>query len=124
MTIIYDSKITEIGSDANLFLNEKMMVLFNEKALQELRDIAIVHEVSELKSDIEIGNELVIEGHIYKVTGVGHKVNETMRELGHCTVAFNGEAIPELPGTLCVEAKPIPSLSILNHIQIRVAEEA
>lgn len=118
MTIIYDAKITEIGSDAQLFFSENMLILFNETALPELRDIAVVHEVSELKSNISIGDELQLAGEVYKVTGVGEKVNDTMRELGHCTIAFNGASVPELPGTLCVEAKPLPQIQVSNEVQI------
>lgn len=124
MTVIYESNITEIGADASLFIKENMLILFNETALKELRDIAVVHEASELKADIETGHELVLDGQPFKVTGIGDKVNETMRELGHCTIAFNGEAVPELPGTLCVEAKPIPTLNVSNQIQIRTIEGA
>lgn len=124
MTNIYLSKITEIGSDASLFFNENMLILFNETALPELRDIAVVHEVAELKLDINLNDELVIDNQVYKVTGIGDKVNETMRELGHCTVVFNGETNPELPGTLCVEAKPIPNIMVSNSIQIRTTEGA
>lgn len=124
MAVIYESKITEIGEEASLFINENMLILFNENALKELRDIAIVHEVTYLKADIETGHELVINGQPFKVTCIGDKVNETMRELGHCTIAFNGKTVPELPGMLCVEAKPIPKLNVSNQIQIRTMEGA
>lgn len=119
MTIIYESKITEIGSDALLFFNENMMILFNDTALPELKDIAVVHEANELISDIKPGDELVISNEIYKVISLGEKVNETMKELGHCTIAFNGSETPELPGTLCVEAKPLPSINLFDTMQIR-----
>jgi glucitol/sorbitol PTS system EIIA component len=83
-----------------LFLQEKMIFLFNESTLYDVRDIAVIHQYCPLEEDITVGDELVIDDHSFKVTFVGHKVNETMRELGHSKIAFTGFLEVDMPGTL------------------------
>jgi PTS system glucitol/sorbitol-specific IIA component len=110
MAGLYQSVVTEIGSEVELFLTEKMMIIFNETAPSDLRDIAVVHKEAKLEEEIEVGDVLTIDNQIFKITFVGQKVNNTIRELGHCTIAFNGADHVDLPGTLCVEEKPIPEI--------------
>jgi glucitol/sorbitol PTS system EIIA component len=119
MKTIYQSRVTEIGSQVGLFLEDKMMILFNESAPVDLRDIAIVHNHCSLEEDIKVGDELVIDNQSFKITSVGSKVNETMRDLGHSTVAFNGSTESEMPGTICVEKKEIPPINVSSQLMFR-----
>lgn len=116
---IYQSTVLEIGEDVEMFLEEKMIIIFNESAPKDLREIAIIHEISPLQGKIEVGDELAFGNQAYKVTFVGDKVNETMEELGHCTIAFNGKDYVDLPGTLCVEEKEMPDVSISTTITFK-----
>ncbi|MDQ1004437.1 PTS system glucitol/sorbitol-specific IIA component [Neobacillus niacini] len=119
MKTIYQSTVTEVGSQVELFLQEKMIVLFNESAPSDLREIAVIHQYCPLEDDITVGDELVIGDQSFKITSVGHKVNETMRELGHSTVSFNGSLESDLPGTLCVEDKEVPNITVSSKIMFR-----
>ena len=119
MKTIYQSIVTEVGSQVGLFLQDKMIVLFNETAPSDLREIAVIHQYSPLEEDITVGDELVIGNQSFKITSVGYKVNETMRELGHSTVSFNGSLEAELPGTLCVEDKEVPNINVSSQIIFR-----
>lgn len=119
MKVIYNSTIVEIGSQVEIFIKEKMLILFNDTALPELKDISVVHEQRELQQDIEVGDELVLGSTVFKVTSLGGKVNETMRELGHSTIVFNGALSSDLPGTICVEDAPIPTLAIHSKLHFR-----
>jgi PTS system glucitol/sorbitol-specific IIA component len=107
MKTIYQSRVTEIGSQVGLFLEEKMFILFNESAPADLRDVAIVH------------THCSLEDQSFKITSVGSKANETMRDLGHTTVALNGSTESEMPGTICVEEKEIPSINVSSQLIFR-----
>lgn len=111
MTIIYESFITEVGAEVALFAAENMVIIFNETIPDELRSIAVIHKQQKVKDDIEKGNYLYINGERFEILHVGNKVNETFRELGHCTIKFSGVDEEDLPGTLIVEQKPVPVIT-------------
>ena len=119
MKTIYQSIVTEVGSQVGLFLQDKMIVLFNETAPSDLREIAVIHQYSPLEEDITVGDELVIGNQSFKITSVGYKVNETMRELGHSKIAFTGFLEVDMPGTLCVEEKEVPNIAVSSQIMFR-----
>lgn len=121
---IYQSTVTEVGNDIDMFLEEKMLIIFNDSAPEDLRDIAVIHDIAPLEGKIEVGDELAFDDQTYKITFVGAKVNETMEEFGHCTITFNGENHADLPGILCVEAKGTPNVSVSTTITFKKAEEA
>lgn len=124
MKTIYKSTVTEMGAEAAMFLEENMLIIFNESAPKDLRDIAVVHKAVQLEGVIEAGDELSFDGQTYEITFVGDKVNETVNELGHCTIAFNGADQADLPGTLCVENKEMPKIDVSTTIMFKKAREA
>lgn len=124
MKTIYETTVTGIGPEAALFQDEQMLIIFNDNVPKDLADIAYVHTEASLNGTVETGDILLFDGESYRVTFVGAKVNETLDELGHCTIAFNGDSHADLPGTLCVEAKPMPTISVSTTIKINKAGEA
>ena len=115
---IYQSTVTELGADVEMFAEEKMLILFNESAPKDLRDIAVSHTVVSLEGTIEAGDILSFDDQSYEITFVGGKVNETVSELGHCTIAFNGADHADLPGTMCVEGKAMPTIIVSTKLSI------
>ncbi|MCM3790216.1 PTS glucitol/sorbitol transporter subunit IIA [Domibacillus indicus] len=115
---IYQSTVTELGADVEMFAEEKMLILFNESAPKDLRDIAVSHTVVSLEGTIEAGDILSFDDQSYEITFVGGKVNETVSELGHCTIAFNGADHADLPGTMCVEEKSMPTITVSTKLSI------
>ncbi len=114
----YGAKITEIGDEVELFAEENMMVIFNNTVPEELRSFAVIHEKAELLEGVEAGDVLEINGERFEILYVGNKVNETLRDIGHCTISFTGEATANLPGTMCVEKTPLPELALGAEICI------
>ena len=114
----YEAKITEIGADVEMFIEENMLVIFNETVPEALKSFGVIHEKTELHGPVEAGDILEISGSQYQILFVGDKVNETLQEIGHCTIAFNGESDAQLPGTMCVEKKELPALKINSSIRI------
>ncbi|MCI2257272.1 PTS glucitol/sorbitol transporter subunit IIA [Domibacillus sp. PGB-M46] len=115
---IYQSTVTGLGVDVEMFAEEKMLILFNESAPKDLRDIAVSHTVVSLEGTIEAGDILSFDDQSYEITFVGGKVNETVSELGHCTIAFNGADHADLPGTMCVEEKAMPVITVSTKLSI------
>lgn len=105
--MIYDSRITEIGEDVEIFIEENMVVIFNESVPEDLKSIAIVHEMNEMTDDVTVGDYFVLGDSEYKILFVGDKANETLHELGHCTVKFGTPSANDLPGMIVVEEKKI-----------------
>ncbi len=110
MEKLYESKIIEIGTMAEELLKEDMMVIFNDTAPPELRDICFVHEKTELADAIKAGDWLTIGEEQYKIHFVGDTANDTIRDLGHATLKFNGASSSDLPGHICVDVKPAPAI--------------
>lgn len=118
MTKKYESKIVEIGEEVEIFAEENMLIIFNDTVPEALRMIGVVHEKTELLADVEAGDVLEINGDRFKILFVGSKVNDTLKDIGHCTISFDGENSAPLPGTMCVEKKPLPDLKVNTTIRI------
>ncbi|ANU12145.1 PTS glucitol/sorbitol transporter subunit IIA [Planococcus antarcticus] len=118
MTKKYEAKIIEIGKEVEIFIEENMLVIFNDTVPESLRSIGVIHERADLLEKIEVGDVLEINGQQYEILFVGSKVNDTLEEIGHCTIAFNGETDASLPGTMCVEKKALPELKVGSAIRI------
>ena len=114
----YEAKITEIGEEVELFAEENMMVIFNNTVPEELRSFAVIHEQADLLEGVEAGDFLEINGERFEILFVGSKVNETLRDIGHCTIAFTGDCNADVPGTMCVEKTPLPELALGAEIRI------
>lgn len=102
----YSAKIVGWGEDALGFLEEEEMnfiIIFNENASEELKEIAILHETSTLHSDVTVGDTVIICDKVFDVTAVGSEALHTLRELGHCTLSFKGGDTPERPGCIMLQ---------------------
>ncbi len=64
------------------------------------------------------GDSLRLGTDTFDVLAVGDVANENLANLGHLVVKANGLREPELLGDVCVEAKPLPRLSIGDEIEI------
>ncbi len=118
MTKKYQATITEIGEEVGLFAEENMMVIFNDTVPEELRSFAVIHEKADLLEQVEAGDFLEINDERFEILFVGDKVNETLQDIGHCTIAFTGDVTANLPGTMCVEKKPLPEVALGAQIRI------
>lgn len=111
----YSAKITGWGEDALGFLEDEDMnfiIIFNQNAPEELKEIAILHEIAELHSDVAVGDTFVICGKVYDVTAVGYEAQHTLKQLGHCTLSFKGGSVPERPGCIMLEGEPLTAADI------------
>ncbi len=115
----YKTKVTKIGELALDFLNDKMIIVFNDNAPAELAEISILHTIEGVKQDICVGDIVAISGKEYSVTAVGEEANKTFRQLGHCTFKFTGMSYAELPGHIELKGDGIPDVKISDSIEIK-----
>jgi PTS system glucitol/sorbitol-specific IIA component len=108
--IIYETNVIKIGKYVPDMLSEKILILFKENVPDELADYCILHSGNKLYEEIVAGDEVQIRGESFKITAVGELVNKHLAELGHTTIKFDGSTVAELPGSLHVEGKDIPSV--------------
>lgn len=109
----YEAKVTGIGGMvAELASDGDLIIIFNEDVQDpDLKDISIAHTISELKEDIVPGDVLTIGENKFNVTAVGNVALKTLKDLGHCTIKFDGEDTANLPGELHVDGS-VPEIKV------------
>lgn len=115
---IYENKVKEIGSMIDEFKDSSFIILFGENAPSELKDFCYVVDVTPLNGEITAGHTISFDNQEYKITAVGKEAQITLKDLGHCTINFNGQTEVELPGTIYVERKAKPEIHIGTTIKI------
>jgi len=114
----YEAKVIEIGPLVDEFIEAGIVVLFETGAPPELAEFSILHEHGPLKEDVVAGDIILIDNEPFRVTAVGDVANKNLANLGHLIIKTNGLPEPEMPGDVCVEAKPLPQISIGTEIRI------
>mgnify|MGYP002771715254 FL=1 len=116
MKVIYENQIKAMGAIVNAF--EGMLLLFGENAPEELKDYCCSVEVNSINGTIAAGQTLMFDDEEYKITAVGEEAPHTLAGLGHCTINFSGQTEVELPGTIYVENKEMPAVSVGTILKI------
>lgn len=120
----YYTKITDLGAEALEFRtseNLEFIIIFNETAPSELREISVIQELTELKDVPEVGDQFIIGDNQFSITAVGEEAIHTLRTLGHCTISFKGLSEVERPGIIEVKGNMIypGDIKIADEIIIR-----
>lgn len=116
---VYETKIVSIGSDAEMFKAEEMMVLFGKDAPEDLADYSYIIDVNAINGNIEAGMVVSLDDQSYGITAVGDVVEKNLGNLGHITLKFDGSDEPTLPGTLHLESKELPDVKVGTTITIQ-----
>jgi PTS system glucitol/sorbitol-specific IIA component len=112
----YQVKVTQLGDMAQDLMDAGTLIIFNENAPSELSEISVLHTVSDLNGTVEIGDRFVIGSHQYKVLDVGSEAVHTLREMGHCSLKFEGTNA-QLPGEIVLDGD-MPVVNIGDDIII------
>lgn len=113
----YEVVVTQVGEMVEELSSANMIILFNTNVPEDLAEISVLHTIGILKEDVQIGDIINIENIEYKITGIGSVANENLRELGHCTLVFDGAKEPNLPGIINLEGK-VPEIRKGDTISI------
>lgn len=115
---IFQTEIIEMGEQVEAFFEEGMFVLFGENVPDTLKDFCYFIDVKDVQGTITPGNKLVIGTNSFLITAVGEIAQSNLEALGHLTVVFSGAKEAGLPGSICVEAKPMPKLEVGTKVSI------
>ena len=139
----YRGVIQEIGPTVSQFLQflpYDMLIFFGETAPAELRALSLIHNGTQLASDLAAGDYLKFsppsgiekthqhrltkmgetrmvdtdteQPQWYRLTAVGESVNGNLAELGHVVVHFDGATMANVKGAVSVE----PALEALPTV--------
>lgn len=114
----FSTVVSAVGPLTQEFVEAGVLVFFGPEAPEELRDFAILHVGGALASDVEVGDQLCIDGEAFRIFAVGEVANQNLRSLGHFVVKFNGQAVAEMPGDICAEARPLPPIQPGSVVRI------
>ncbi len=115
---IFQTEIIELGEQVDAFFEEGMFVLFGENVPDTLKDFCHFIDQKKVDGTIKKGDKLVVDQKEYLITAVGDIAQSNLETLGHLTVVFSGAKEAGLPGSICVEAKPMPKLTIGSKLSI------
>jgi PTS system glucitol/sorbitol-specific IIA component len=120
----YNVTVTGLGDMALAFLDPAMemrfVILFNDNAPAELAELAILHTQAELTEAPAPGDTMKIGEKTYKITAVGDEAIHTLKELGHCTLAFTADTEPYRPGCINLDGEIITEADVANGTVIQI----
>ena len=120
----YDVTVTGLGDMALAFLDPAMemrfVILFNDDAPAELAELAILHTKAELTEAPAPGDTMKIGEKTYKITAVGDEAIHTLKELGHCTLAFTADTEPYRPGCINLDGEIITEADVADGTVIQI----
>ncbi len=108
----YEARITAIGPLVSEFTQAGILVLFGQSAPDEVAEFALLHDGQTLAAPVTPGDQLWLGEESFQILAVGEVANTNLGNLGHLVLKFNGATTPELPGDVCVEARPLPAVPI------------
>ena len=116
--LIYSSEIVRIGDQANLFLDEGIVVFFGDNAPEELQDFAVIHKLNEITEDIVTGSKIVLSDANLEVTAIGPVANENFKNLGHLVLKLDSATEAALPGDVSCKYDKKPVIEIGDRLEI------
>jgi PTS system glucitol/sorbitol-specific IIA component len=115
----YTAQVTQIGPLVSEFIDHGILVLFGADAPEELAEFSVLHDGETLQSPVQPGDEVLLGGETFKVLAVGDVANNNLESLGHLILKFNGQTKVEMPGDICLEAKPLPPVKVGMQLTIQ-----
>ena len=120
----YDVTITGLGDMALAFLDPAMemrfVILFNDDAPAELAELSILHTKGEMTEAPAPGDTMKIGEKTYRITAVGDEAIHTLKELGHCTLAFTADTEPYRPGCINLDGEIITEADVADGTVIQI----
>jgi PTS system glucitol/sorbitol-specific IIA component len=118
----YAAEVVSVGELADQFFEAGIVVLFGEGVPEELADFAVVHRPTVTDGGVAVGDHIYLGGERITVLAVGEVADENLRNLGHLSLKRNGETEAALPGDVCCDVGPIPSIEVGDELSIVAAE--
>ena len=118
MATIFSTEIVQLGSDVQKSIDKKMIVFFGSGAPANIADFCVTIKTAMVEGSITPGCKIKFGDNEYEITAVGAEAQRTLKTIGHCAVKFTGSKTPDLPGSIHVEDKSLPTLNVGDKIEI------
>jgi len=115
---IYSSEIVKIGEQANLFLDEGIVVFFGDNAPEELQDFAVIHKLEQISGEIVIGTKINLSDTNLEVVSVGPVANENFKNLGHLVLKLDSSSEEAQLGDVRCTFDNKPNIKIGDTLRI------
>ncbi|ELW2863448.1 PTS glucitol/sorbitol transporter subunit IIA [Salmonella enterica] len=118
----YCARIVAIGLFVADVLTDKMLITFDSNGPKDCLDYSLSLEPTMREENLFIlpGDTLLLAGYSYLITAVGKEAQQSLFELGHLTLVFNGDLNPCHVGAVHLSG-PVPLLPAL-HGELMIAE--
>jgi PTS system glucitol/sorbitol-specific IIA component len=104
MSLIWKTEITDVGPEVADLAEGGVVIFFASGAPPELAEVSVLHRQSLIGAeDPRPGARIQIGGIEAKITAIGDKAWDKVREIGHVVVNFNGASAADRPGEICAE---------------------
>ena len=117
MKTCFSTQVMAVGPQVSSFQKGDFIILFGTDVPDELKAYSYIIEKQKVDA-IQPGQILRMDGIAYPITAVGSEVMDTLQTMSHCTIRFNGAKEPQMPGTIYVEKKDVPTLHVGSSIEI------
>ena len=108
---VYESAVTQIGSQVEAFLEHGILIFFGAGAPEELHDMSVLHQVTSAEDGPRPGDTITLGETSLEILAVGSVVRDNLLNLGHLDLKADGRTEAKLPGDVCVAVGPIPRLA-------------
>lgn len=112
---VFSAKIIEIGKEL-IDRNSSFLILYGNLAPQGLRDYCMILDNHQLARPLEVGDYVMISSEKFVITSLGSRANEQLTAIGHVTLHFNGARAAEQSGSIYLEKKNKPIVSVGTEI--------
>jgi len=103
MTVYYQTKITDVGSEVPELIQGGILILYATGAPPELAEVSVLHKV-QVGPTVEApstGDRLRIGDVSAVLTAVGDLAWKKVADIGHVVINFDGADTSGRPGELC-----------------------
>lgn len=118
MATIFSTEVTKLGSEVQKSYDKKMIVFFGSSAPANISDFCVTIKTGLIEGSIVPGCKFKFGDNEYEITAVGAEAQKTLKNIGHCALKFTGSDTPDLPGSIHVEDKALPTLNVGDKIEI------
>lgn len=118
----YSARIVAVRVFVADGLTDKMLITFDSNGPKDCLDYSLSLETLLREESLFIlpGDTLLLAGYSYLITAVGKEAQQSLFELGHLTMKFDGSLNAFHPGVVHLSG-PVPPLSSL-HGELVIAE--
>ena len=113
---IYSSEIVRIGEQANLFLDEGIVVFGDNP--EELQDFAVIHKLEQISGEIVVGTKISLSDSNLEVVSVGPVANENFKNLGHLVLKLDSSTEEAQLGDVRCTFDNKPNIRIGDNLRI------